>query len=132
MVGPGTGIAPMRALMQERVKRSASGRNILFFGCRRKSEDWLYRSEMEGWVDVGKMELFTAFSREQKEKVYVQNIIAKEAKMVGELVKGGAWVYVCGATAMGADVVKAVKDIVGAEKVRKMQEEGKFIQELWA
>ncbi|GMH53134.1 hypothetical protein TL16_g01381 [Triparma laevis f. inornata] len=57
MVGPGTGIAPMRALMQERVNRKAKGRNVLFFGCRKKNEDWLYREEMEEWVDKGNMEV---------------------------------------------------------------------------
>ena len=133
MVGPGTGIAPMRALMQERVRRKAKGRNLLFFGCRRKGEDWLYRDEMESWVGSGQMELFTAFSREQKDKVYVQNVIAKESAMVKDLVQSqGAWVYVCGATAMGAEVVKAIKDVVGEEAVKKMQDDGKLIQELWA
>ena len=123
----------MRALMQERVRRKAKGRNLLFFGCRRKGEDWLYRDEMESWVGSGQMELFTAFSREQKDKVYVQNVIAKESAMVKDLVQSqGAWVYVCGATAMGAEVVKAIKDVVGEEAVKKMQDDGKLIQELWA
>merc|ERR1711871_1612270 len=61
MVGPGTGVAPMRALLQERVSRKAKGRNVLFFGCRREDEDWLYRDEMEGWAGKGQVELFTAF-----------------------------------------------------------------------
>ncbi|GMH70391.1 hypothetical protein TrST_g4891 [Triparma strigata] len=132
MIGPGTGYAPMRALLQERVKRGAEGPNVLFFGCRKSNEDWLYKDEMKELIDSKGLELYTAFSREGPTKVYVQNVMEKEASRVKQLVKDGAWVYVCGATRMGADVVKTLKGIVGEKKVKEMQEKGELIQELWA
>ena len=90
MIGPGTGFAPMRAFLQERVARKAKGRNILFFGCRREKEDFIYKDEIEAWEAGKNVEVYKAFSREGKEKVYVQHLLNKEAELVKELLKEGA------------------------------------------
>jgi len=101
MVGPGTGLAPFRAFLQERVMQKAAGANLgpamLFFGCRNADEDYIYRDELEAMQKEGIVDLHVAFSRPSKgEKTYVQDLIRKEAKKVWELLEGGAKVFVCG------------------------------------
>jgi NADPH-ferrihemoprotein reductase len=150
MIGPGTGIAPMRALLQERsFQRAANGRtdygaNVLYFGCRKSTEDYIYKDELEGFVQSKVLsKLHVAFSREGKEKVYVQNLIARPdnaAQLVKDIDAGG-YIYVCGATAMGNDVLAAVTSILQSVKgvsaeaatqtVKKLQADGRYVQELW-
>lgn len=111
MIGPGTGVAPMRGLLQERKFQGLQGKNTLFFGCKNRDIDYIYRSEME---ESNKEKILTnlhlAFSREQKEKIYVQHIIksTEQAKELLADLDAGGHIYVCGATAMGADVMEAV------------------------
>lgn len=151
MVGPGTGIAPMRALLQERrfqrtVQNAPVGENVLFFGCKNRELDFIYRDELEQFQDDGTLTtLHLAFSREQAHKVYVQHLMRRPeiVEQLAELLfKQGAHVYVCGATQMGHDVQKAIIDIIGeaqnlsTEKATKvfesLQSSGRYIQELWS
>jgi len=113
MVGPGTGIAPFRAFMQERVQENA-GETWLYFGCRNKDSDYLYKREWEKFAEEGKLKLRTAFSRDQEEKVYVQHRIKEDGKDLWELIdKKGAHFYVCGdAKRMAGDVEKTLVNIV--------------------
>jgi NADPH-ferrihemoprotein reductase len=103
MVGPGTGIAPMRAILQERQNQSQAGKavgdTLLFFGCRRSDEDFIYEDELLGYTQDGTLtNLYTAFSREQTKKVYVQNKLAEEGARVWSLLSLAepAYFYVCG------------------------------------
>mmetsp|Transcript_7916 Transcript_7916/g.13118 ORF Transcript_7916/g.13118 Transcript_7916/m.13118 type:complete len:693 (+) Transcript_7916:93-2171(+) len=152
MIGPGTGLAPMRALLQERKYQQEklsqpSGQNILFFGCKYQSVDYIYRDELEQYEKEGVLhKLHTAFSRDGPKKVYVQHLI-EDAAVATELVdlvcNQGAYVYVCGATAMGTDVMSAFVRILQQQKKAKMkteqasafikdlQEKGRYVQELW-
>jgi sulfite reductase (NADPH) flavoprotein alpha-component len=118
MIGPGTGIAPFRAFLQERAARAADlaaqgGANWLFFGNQRAGEDFLYRGEIEGWVRRGVLtRLDTAFSRDQTEKVYVQHRMLQQAALLWQWLQQGAHVYVCGdAQRMAADVDAALRQI---------------------
>lgn len=108
MFGPGTGIAPMRALLQERSygrsalgdeKKDDQGANVLYFGCKDRSMDYIYREELEAFADEGTLtELHLAFSREQNEKVYVQHLLAKRAEETWKLIHDQkASIFVCGA-----------------------------------
>ena len=122
MIGPGTGIAPFRAFLQERAARAADlaapgGANWLFFGNQRASEDFLYRGEIEGWLRRGVLtRLDTAFSRDQTEKVYVQHRMLQQAALLWQWLQQGAHVYVCGdAQRMAADVDAALRQIVISE-----------------
>jgi len=144
MVGPGTGIAPMRALLQEREHQKATGANVLFFGCQHSEVDFLYKQELQAFRDRGVLsELHLAFSRQHPggSKVYVQHLMLKTdtaASLATLVVDQGAYVYVCGATAMGADVSKAFVQVLegrgvdGAQYVKDMQETGRYVQELWS
>mmetsp|Transcript_10522 Transcript_10522/g.22941 ORF Transcript_10522/g.22941 Transcript_10522/m.22941 type:complete len:816 (-) Transcript_10522:245-2692(-) len=149
MFGPGTGIAPMRAVLQERSHaRMAGGTNhgpnVLYFGCKSRSMDYIYRDELEAFREEGTLtELHLAFSREQEEKVYVQHLLAKRAEETWELIhERKASIFVCGAVRMGADVDHALQDIISKqgnmtrEKAKayldKMQVAGRFVQELWS
>jgi len=112
MIGPGTGIAPFRAMLQERIITNATGKNILYFGCRLTTQDFLYKEELERLRDENKLVLHTAFSREQKKKVYVQHKLIEASAEVWDLIQSGGHIYVCGdAKYMAVDVHAALIDI---------------------
>ncbi|MGB6116876.1 MAG: cytochrome P450 [Mesorhizobium sp.] len=101
MIGPGTGLAPFRGFLQERVMQKAAGATLgpalLFFGCRHPDEDYLYRKELEAMEKEGIVDLHVAFSRPSKgDKVYVQDVIRKERKKVWKLIEAGAKIFICG------------------------------------
>jgi sulfite reductase (NADPH) flavoprotein alpha-component len=114
MIGPGTGIAPFRAFLEERQADGSKGKNWLFFGEQRAKMDFLYQEQLEGMVSGGTLtNLHTAFSRDQHNKVYVQDRIAEHAKEVYEWLEEGAYFYVCGdATRMAKDVELALLDAI--------------------
>lgn len=113
MVGPGTGIAPFRAFLEERQALGAKGSNLLFFGEQRMKMDFLYQQQLEGMVKDGFLTLYTAFSRDQHNKVYVQDRIQENAKQVYDWLERGAYFYVCGdATRMAKDVELALLDAI--------------------
>ena len=113
MVGPGTGIAPFRAFLEEREAVGAKGPNWLFFGDRRASTDFLYREQLEGWAKSGHLaRLDTAFSRDSERKVYVQHLMSDNAVEFWRWLEKGAHFYVCGdASKMAKDVDSALHAI---------------------
>ena len=117
MIGNGTGIAPFRAFMQARVAREAPGKNWLVFGNPHFTEDFLYQTEWQGWQKDGFLHRYSlAWSRDQAEKVYVQDKLREEAASVWQWLKDGAYVYVCGdAARMAKDVERALLDIIAGE-----------------
>lgn len=124
MVGPGTGVAPFRSFLYERLlstTQSMQGKNnILFFGSRRRDQDFLYGSEFEDMERSGKLHLITAFSREQEQKVYVQHRIHEHGDLIwGALEKGGHF-YICGD---GEHMSNAVEKALGGV-VEKYQGKG--------
>jgi len=123
MVGPGTGIAPFRAFLQERAVTGAKGKNWLFFGDQRRDFDFLYRDEIEGYLKNGNLtRLDLAFSRDQNEKVYVQHRMKEHAKEIWNWLQQGAHFYVCGdARRMALGVDHALHAIV--------QEQGSMMAE---
>jgi sulfite reductase (NADPH) flavoprotein alpha-component len=97
MVGPGTGIAPFRAFLQERERRGAKGRNWLFFGDWNEATDYLYGDEFEAWHSSGLLQkVDLAFSRDQDYKIYVQDRMREQAAELWAWIRGGASFYVCG------------------------------------
>lgn len=149
MIGPGTGIAPMRAFLQERSyqkhqQKLPVGDNVLYFGCKRRDHDYLYEEELMQFQKEGTLtHLHVAFSREMDRKVYVQHLLAENAKDTWDLIDNkNASIYVCGGTKMGADVTDAItkliadvggKDVSGAKAyVERLRSESRFVQELWA
>jgi len=110
MIGPGTGVAPFRAFVQERSARRASGRNWLFFGNPHFHTDFLYQVEWQRALADGDLHrLDLAFSRDQQDKVYVQDRLFEHAAELYEWIQGGAHVYVCGdANRMAKDVQRAL------------------------
>lgn len=114
MIGPGTGIAPFRAFLQERQAQGGSGKNWLFFGEQRAVSDFYYHDELRTWQRSGLLSrLDTAFSRDQAEKIYVQQRILEEGALLWSWLQQGASVCVCGdAARMAKDVDAALKKIV--------------------
>lgn len=113
MVGPGTGIAPFRSFMQERLSTQASGKNWLFFGECHRAHQFLYGDYWESLVASGALLLSTAFSRDQEHKVYVQHRMQEHGKELFDLLEQGAYFYVCGdAQRMAKDVDLALSHIV--------------------
>ncbi len=116
MVGPGTGVAPFRAFVQERAETGAAGRNWLFFGEQHFRTQFLYQVEWQEAVKQGTLHrIDLAFSRDQGQKVYVQNRLREKGREVYAWLEGGAHFYVCGdAKRMAPDVDDALVDIIAA------------------
>jgi sulfite reductase (NADPH) flavoprotein alpha-component len=114
MIGPGTGIAPFRAFLEERQATGAPGDNWLFFGEQREKMDFLYKDQLQGMVKDGVLKrLDTAFSRDQHNKVYVQDKMQEQAAELFQWLERGAYFYVCGdATRMAKDVETALLDVI--------------------
>ncbi|MDF7825002.1 assimilatory sulfite reductase (NADPH) flavoprotein subunit [Pontiellaceae bacterium B12227] len=114
MIGPGTGIAPFRAFVQERAAQEAAGDNWLFFGNPHFTEDFLYQTEWQDFLADGVLnKIDLAFSRDQQEKVYVQHRIAEQANELWNWIQRGAHLYVCGdESRMARDVHQALLDVV--------------------
>ncbi|KAL9596327.1 MAG: hypothetical protein Q9219_005881 [cf. Caloplaca sp. 3 TL-2023] len=149
MVGPGSGVAPFRGFIQERAAQAKAGekvgKTILFYGCRKPSEDFLYKDEWETYKEaLGDMfELFTAFSRETSQKVYVQQRLAEQARLVNELLQQKANFYVCGdASNMAREVSIKLGQIIaeqrgfniekGEEIVKSMRGSNQYQEDVWS
>lgn len=132
MIGPGTGIAPFRAFLEERSSIGARGKNWLFFGDQRRSSDFLYQEEMEAYQNRGVLHrLELAFSRDQAQKVYVQHRMMEQAAELWGWLQEGAHLYVCGdAKRMAADVDRALHAIA-VEQGRLSDDSAKdFVKQL--
>jgi sulfite reductase (NADPH) flavoprotein alpha-component len=114
MVGPGTGIAPFRAFLHERQALGHSGRNWLLFGEQREHSDFYYRDELQAWLRSGHLHrLDTAFSRDQAEKIYVQDRLRQQGAQVWQWLQEGGHFYVCGdASRMAKDVDTVLRQVV--------------------
>lgn len=143
MVGPGTGIAPFRAFLQERERRGAAGKNWLFFGDQHREHDYIYSDELVGWNASGLLNrLDLAFSRDQAQKIYVQTRMREQGgELFGWLEDGGHF-YVCGdATRMAKDVDKALHDVVAehggldrdaaTEYVNTLKREKRYVRDVY-
>jgi sulfite reductase (NADPH) flavoprotein alpha-component len=143
MVGPGTGVAPFRAFVQERRAVGAGGRSWLFFGDRRFTHDFLYQLEWQEALEDGSLSrVDLAFSRDQPEKIYVQDRIRKRARDLVDWLEGGAHLYVCGdAKQMAKDVRRAVVDAyatvkhlspeAAADAVSRLEREKRYLQDVY-
>ncbi|GAA4750694.1 bifunctional nitrate reductase/sulfite reductase flavoprotein subunit alpha [Gordonia alkaliphila] len=117
MIGPGTGVAPFRGFLHHRAATGASGDNWLLFGEQHRATDFYYRDELTGFLESDLLtRLDTAFSRDQAEKIYVQDVLLANAGHVWSWLQRGAYVYVCGdATRMARDVDVALRRIVAEQ-----------------
>ncbi|BCG63067.1 MAG: sulfite reductase (NADPH) flavoprotein alpha-component [Methyloprofundus sp.] len=143
MVGPGTGIAPFRAFLQEREFRQAKGVNWLFFGDRNAATDFIYRDEIEALQANGVLaKLDLAFSRDQEEKIYVQDRMREKGVELFALLEQGGYFYVCGdAYRMAKDVDKALHDVIttqgnlseeqAAEYVNQMKKDKRYVRDVY-
>ena len=132
MVGPGTGIAPFMAFLQERKATGATGKNWLFFGDQKSATDFLYREELEAWQQEGVLhKLSTAFSRDQAEKVYVQHRMLEEAEELFAWLEQGGYFYICGdASRMAKDVDTALHQVVEKAGGKSPEEAAAYVEEL--
>jgi cytochrome P450/NADPH-cytochrome P450 reductase len=147
MIGPGTGLAPFRGFLQERAARQAKGATLglamLFFGCRHPDQDFLYADELKAFATSGITELYTAFSRADPPKTYVQHLVAAEKEKVWSLIEQGAIVYVCGdGSRMEPDVKAALVAIyreragvdaaAGARWIEDLGAKNRYVLDVWA
>ncbi|UUC44245.1 diflavin oxidoreductase [Flavobacterium cerinum] len=132
MIGPGTGIAPFRSFLAHRDATGAEGKNWLFFGEQHFVSDFYYQTEIQEWLATGVLtHLDTAFSRDQKHKIYVQDRLKQKAKEVCKWLENGAYLYICGQKdPMSTDVEMVLRDIIATEK-NVSTEEAKTILESW-
>ncbi|AOS46173.1 Sulfite reductase [NADPH] flavoprotein alpha-component [Lacunisphaera limnophila] len=132
MVGPGTGIAPFRAFLEERRATGAKGRNWLFFGDQKASADFLYREELLGLQESGVLtRLDLAFSRDQAEKIYVQHRMLENAAELYAWLEAGAHFYVCGdASRMAKDVDLALHQVIEKAAGKSPDQAAAYVQAL--
>ena len=132
MVGPGTGIAPFRAFLQERDAREAEGKNWLFFGNPHFTQDFLYQVEIQGYLKSGLLnKVDVAFSRDQADKVYVQDKLRQNSKDVYEWLEAGAHFYICGdANRMAKDVHQALIDIIKENSGKNDEDAEQYLKDL--
>lgn len=132
MVGPGTGIAPFRAFMQEREATDAKGKNWLFFGNPSFTQDFLYQVEWQAYVKSGLLtKISLAFSRDQAEKIYVQDRLVENGQAVYEWLEQGAHFYVCGdAMHMAKDVESALLSIIQSHGEKTEKEAKQYLLDM--
>ena len=132
MVGPGTGIAPFRAFLQERKATRAQGRNWLFFGHQRSTCDFFYEDELTAMKSAGVLTRLTlAWSRDSDQKIYVQDRMREVGRDLWAWLASGAHFYVCGdGKRMAKDVERALVDVVAAHGARTTDEAIAFVAEL--
>lgn len=132
MIGPGTGIAPFRAFMQQRAADGAEGKNWLFFGNPHFTEDFLYQVEWQRYVKEGVLNrIDLAWSRDQKEKIYVQDKLREQGAELWRWINDGAHIYVCGdARRMAADVEKALLEVIAEFGGMDLESADEYLSEL--
>lgn len=132
MVGPGTGIAPFRAFMQEREAHGAEGKNWLFFGNPHFTQDFLYQLEWQRYVKSGLLsKISLAFSRDQANKIYVQDRLREAGLELYQWLEAGAHFYVCGdANKMAKDVQEALLDVIAEHGHKSREEAEEYLSEL--
>ena len=143
MIGPGTGVAPFRAFIEERIERGAGGDNWLFFGDRNSDSDFLYQLEWQRHLKRGHLtRMDVAFSRDQRRRVYVQHRIAERAADLYRWIEDGASIYVCGdAKNMANDVHEALLDVFvsqskgeradAALRLKALKSAGRYLRDVY-
>ncbi|KAK9827800.1 hypothetical protein WJX74_002636 [Apatococcus lobatus] len=142
MVGPGTGLAPFRAFIIERLAKqqpgAGKGLNTLFFGSRTRDRDYLYGDQLEAWAHEGAITLHTAFSREQAAKVYVQDRLREQGEHIWKLLEQGAYFFVCGdASGMAPAVEEALLSIFESKQVSpdeyldELKAKNRYQRDIW-
>lgn len=139
MIGPGTGVAPFRAFLQEREILNSHGKNWLFFGERTRAHEFFYEKDWLDWENKGLLKLELAFSRDQSEKVYVQDLLRQNGAEVARWIIEGAILYVCGdAKHMAKDVDVALHEILKDHTtldpnatLKMMKKEGRYLRDVY-
>jgi cytochrome P450 / NADPH-cytochrome P450 reductase len=147
MIGPGTGLAPFRGFLQERAALKAKGQSLgqalLFFGCRHPNHDFIYADELKRFADQGIIDLKVAFSRFERQRAYVQDLLRADQEKVLELIGAGAIVYVCGDGSRMEPAVKheltamyAEASAISHERARDWMEtlirQNRYVLDVWA
>ncbi|NWK89550.1 sulfite reductase subunit alpha [Raoultella terrigena] len=132
MIGPGTGIAPFRAFMQQRAAEGAEGKNWLFFGNPHFTEDFLYQVEWQSYVKEGVLSrIDLAWSRDQQQKVYVQDRLREQGAELWRWINDGAHIYVCGdANRMAKDVERTLLEVIAEFGAMDAEAADEFLSEL--
>jgi len=143
MIGPGTGIAPLRSFIAERDAIGATGRNWLFFGEQHFNTDFLYQTEIQGWKETGALQKVSlAFSRDQAEKIYVQHRMTQEAAELWDWINNGAYIAICGAkNPMSKDVEQELINIISTygklspeaatAYLAQLSKDGRYVKDVW-
>lgn len=132
LIGNGTGLAGLRAHLKWRIAKGLR-KNWLLFGERSIRRDFYHREEIESWRDQGFLSrLDLAFSRDQVERIYVQQRLRESAEELRRWIEDGACIYVCGSLeGMAPAVTEALNDILGAERVEQLMEDGRYRRDVY-
>lgn len=131
MIGAGTGIAPYKGFLQHRIYHQDVGSNILFFGERFEKSNFYYRDFLQELIVSGKLQLFTAFSRDSESKLYVQNVIEQQKELIQEVYEQEAFFFVCGKKILGTEVKRALEQILGPKAVRELIAQKRLVSDVY-
>jgi len=133
LIGNGTGIAGLRAHLRERAAAPQGSRSWLLFGERNAAHDFFFRDELQHWLDSGLLErLDLAFSRDQPEKRYVQQVLRDAADDLRRWIDQGAAIYVCGSLeGMGQEVQQILLGLLGQARLEQLSEQGRYRRDLY-
>lgn len=132
MIGPGTGIAPFRSFISHRDSAGSDGRNWLFFGEQHFVQDFYYQTEIQDWLNSGVLtKLDVAFSRDQQQKIYVQDRIRENAKEFNQWLENGAFLYLCGQKfPMSVDVENTIVEVIASQRSISQTEAQKVLENM--
>ncbi|AHK62902.1 sulfite reductase flavoprotein subunit alpha [Chlamydia avium] len=131
MIGAGTGIAPYKAFVQQRIVTGDSGKNILFFGERFKKANFYYQDFWEYASTQQLLDVFLAFSRDGEKKVYVQDLLKEHQDLILKTFEEGASFFVCGSKVLGQDVKKVLEDILGKTQLTQLKNEHRYVIDVY-
>lgn len=130
MIGAGTGIAPFKGFVQKRLYDQDPGENVLFFG-ERYQKNFYYRSFWEKMIFSGRLKLFTAFSREQEKKVYVQDLLDQQASFVRDLASRGAIFFICGKKVLSKEIRVVLENILGRDSFEQLKQSQRYLVDVY-
>ena len=135
LLATGTGIAPYISFFQELQNRKKQNlpvnKTILFFGSKNRKYDFIFEEELTKYKEEGIIErIVTAFSRDQEKKIYLQNLVSDNAEDLKKYAMNGI-LYLCGGVSMGLEVTNELEKILGKDEMKKLENESRFIKELW-
>ncbi|ANH78343.1 sulfite reductase flavoprotein subunit alpha [Candidatus Chlamydia sanziniae] len=131
MIGAGTGIAPYKAFLEQRLSQKDPGTNVLFFGEREEKINFYYREFWNSAIKQDALKLFLAFSRDRDHKIYVQDIVKKQKDWIREAYRQEGYFFVCGRKILGIEIKRTLESILGKEVLASLAKDRRYVVDVY-